>query len=322
MKKLLLLLALSVGAASAVRAQIPQNIAYQGYLTQNGVPVNSTIPASFTLWDAQTGGNQVWNQQQSNVQVTNGYYTVMLNFEQQYWQGAWHDSSFNHQYWLEVLINGNTLGRVQLAASPYAMNARIADSAIHVPQAPVGTIEAFGGNIEQLRNNENKLGWYVCDGRLIPVDSIPDYATAVSNIYGVNNTGDSVFLPDLRGLFLRGVNRGFDGDRTDSLKDPDAAARVFANPNGTGNSGDQVGTIQRDALQSHFHYIGGRTSGGGAGSWNYQYTTTGGNGGGWFADPPNQPAPGGNYMGGTMNTGGSSETRPKNAYVYWIIKVR
>jgi microcystin-dependent protein len=329
MKKLLLLLVLSIGAASAVRAQIPQNIAYQGYLTQNGQPFNGSVPASFTLWDQSSGGTQAWNQQSQSVQVTNGYYTVMLNFSQN-WQNPY--TTFNNQYWLEVLINGNTLGRVQLAASPYAMNARIADSAIHIPQAPVGTIVAYAGSIRGL-GNEAQLGWFVCDGRLIAADSFPSYNENVGTLYGSNNFGDSLALPDLRGLFLRGVNTGTASSgsysaRTDQFADPQDGRSAPASQNSTA-SRTGVGSVQTDAVGPHQHIMpvngaiagpGGAIYGEATISSSGDVNGTSGNGGATLTSLPN-PA-GASYSQGFPTGLASSENRPKNAYVYWLIKVR
>jgi Phage Tail Collar Domain len=317
MKKLLLLLVLSVGVASAVRAQIPQNIAYQGYLTQSGQPFNGSVPASFTLWDQQSGGTQAWNQQSQNVQVTNGYYTIMLNFSQN-WQNPY--TTFNNQYWLEVLINGNTLGRVQLAASPYAMNARIADSAIHIPQAPVGTIVAYAGSIRGL-GNEAQLGWFVCDGRLIAADSFPSYNENVGTLYGSNNFGDSLALPDLRGLFLRGVNTGTQSSgpyaaRIDSLADPQDGRNAPPGLNATA-SRLGVGSIQNDAFQGHWHQSA--PSGINTSDENLPSTPLFGS----------HPLDSRDYWAQTPVSDGvhgnprtSSESRSKNSYVYWLIKVR
>jgi hypothetical protein len=303
--------------ATVVHAQIPQNIAYQGYLTEGSKPFNGNIPASFTLWDAQSGGTQAWNQQSQNVQVTNGYYTVMLDFSHD-WQNPY--STFNHQYWLEVLINGKTLGRVQLAASPYAMNARIADSAIHIPQAPVGTVVAFGGDVLKLKNYEKQLGWYVCDGRRIARDSFPEYERMVGTTYGLSDNTDSLFLPDFRCLFLRGVDGGMTGARTngDSLKDLDASGRGMMRDGG--NQGNKVGSVQKYALQSHVHLTPiqqGLVTPGSMGIDQVTNATTGvfnHNDVPFYTSAPIDPLSGQYFK--------TSETRPSNAYVYWLIKVK
>jgi rhizosphere induced protein len=66
--------------------------------------------------------------------------------------------------------------------------------------------------------------------------------------------GEAFNLPIGKGRFLRGVDDG-------AGVDPDAASRAAANVGG--NSGDDVGTLQTDAGQGHFHQTW-YMSGGGA----------------------------------------------------------
>jgi len=317
-KRLLFALILTLCAAASVEAQIPQVIAYQGYLSQNGTAYTSPaggVPVTLVLYDDQNAGKQVWSQTFTGVTVSNGYYGVNMDFSSN-WQNGY--TSFDHTYWLSVQVNGQPLTpRVQFTSSPSCFNARIADSAIHIPQAPVGTIVAYGGDIFKLRSNEQKLGWYVCDGRRISVDSFPEYANVVGQTYGVSDAADSVYLPDFRGLFLRGVNSGFTGNRTDSLADPDVNKRFAMNPNGTGNTQSQVGSVQDDAFQGHHHAAGVVGSPASAGA---TFDVEGQSGGTGTLDV--------NFAGYATsdnqygNARVSFETRPKNAYVYWIIKVK
>jgi hypothetical protein len=97
----------------------------------------------------------------------------------------------------------------------------------------------------------------------------------------------------MRGMFLRGVDAA-------AGNDPDKASRVA---NGTGgNTGNNVGSEQADQFKGHTHTISNH------GSTNNYSTLLGGT-----------PAwdPGGTA---TTNTSGGNETRPKNVYVYYMIK--
>ena len=146
---------------------------------------------------------------------------------------------------------------------------------------PAGTITSFGG--ATIPN-----GWLLCDGALI--DRI-QYQT-LFNVIGVawgNGNGTTTFnLPDLRGAFLRGVAGS-------STRDPDKTTRTAMNTGG--NSGNNVGSYQADELESHYHSIIGN-NGINAGGTSHGGTS------------------------GTFNSGatGGNETRPKNAYVFYIIK--
>src|ERR1700733_4155882 len=222
MRTLLLLTVLSVGAASAVRSQsIPTIISYQGYLTHGGAPYDGSVPVILTLYDAQSGGTQKWSHTYSSIQVSKGYYSVLMAFSQDWQNGA---VDFHGQCWLEVNVNGETMGRVQMTGSPFAIDAIHADTAtvalglIH--DAPIGTIVAYAGQALGLPQ-EQQTGWYVCNGDSIPQADYPAYASAIGSIYGTSADGNYVYLPDFRGLFLRGVSNG----RLDSLQDWDASTR-------------------------------------------------------------------------------------------------
>ena len=105
--------------------------------------------------------------------------------------------------------------------------------------APAGTIVAFGGVYDNI-----PVGWELCDGRALSRTE-PKYAALFAAIGTVHGGDASTFnLPDYRGMFLRGVDRG-------RGKDPDAAAREAAAPGG--HSDGQIGTVQDDALQGHIH---------------------------------------------------------------------
>ncbi|MCP4136798.1 MAG: hypothetical protein GY754_37860, partial [bacterium] len=156
--------------------------------------------------------------------------------------------------------------------------------------APPGTIAPFAGtNIPD--------GWLLCDGGAYGRTAYSELFQAIGTAWGTPD-GSSFNVPDLRGIFLRGVDRG-------TGKDPDASARGAINSGG--NAGNNVGSYQVDEFENHFHYM-------------ELYW------GGW-GDAPNfnhwvHP---GDYTRGaggrnSNSAGGSTETRPKNAYVNYIIK--
>ena len=169
---------------------------------------------------------------------------------------------------------------------------------------PPGTINAFGGtNVPG--------GWFLCDGRALSSTQYPKLYAAISTNWGIGLTWNGAIwvqgtnnfnLPDLRGLFLRGVN----GTKTNftqnsaNFVDPDVLSRT--NSLAGGSSGNAVGSYQVDMFASHNHGGSYLRSGG--------YHSAGqGNG----AYPGNQD------LFSSDNTGGN-ESRPKNAYVNYIIK--
>jgi len=93
-------------------------LSYQGRLTDaTGTPVpDGTRPATFRIFDAETGGTELWAETISAT-VSGGVISVILG------NSTPIDLKFDQQYWLEVQIEGQTLQpRVKLTSAPYAMN--------------------------------------------------------------------------------------------------------------------------------------------------------------------------------------------------------
>jgi hypothetical protein len=182
---------------------------------------------------------------------------------------------------------------VQAQTAQVAVQAQVASglvASLAASLSPPGSIIAFGGGT-------TPGGWILCDGSAVSRTNYAQLFAAIGAAWG-NGDGSTTFnVPDLRGMFLRGVN----GGRNNGFTDPDSAARTSANTGG--NTGNAVGSVQLDIFGSHTHtYRGGGSqvnpgnpSAAGSG---VQYTT---------ADVP------------VTSTGGN-ETRPKNAYVNYIIK--
>lgn len=179
---------------------------------------------------------------------------------------------------------------------------------------PVGSIVAFGGAVAQVPEN-----WRVCDGSTVSETMYPDLWRAIGTSWGGIN-GSSFNLPNLRGRFLRGVD-------LDAKVDPDAKSRKSS----TGAViGARVGSFQEDRYERHDHKISdprhshSATNGQSFVQWN-------GNGrDGVLAAFQFQGIPvplskitDTEATGITVQKNGDSEeTRPKNASVYWIIKVK
>lgn len=202
---------------------------------------------------------------------------------------------------------------------------------------PIGSVIAYLGNSGNVAGMETN-GWFKCDGRLIDNLSAlsADEKTALKNVLG-----NSSNLPDLRSMFLRGLDegRGFDEDATNT--------NVFTGRTG-GESTTGVRSSQAESMRKHTH--SGTTNDGGnhqhafndifysesdssrdpqqnqvgsgdsdndnedrtkgnttdfAGVHSHTFTT---------GDP-------GNSVGGVTSFAGN-ENRPDNVAVYWIIRGR
>lgn len=98
---------------------VPERVSYQGFLTDAaGDPISGTVTLEFSLWDASTGGNQLWGETHSNVSVARGYFSVLLGS-----QGSplGVDDFKGTPRYLQVVYGGTTFPRQVFASVPYAL---------------------------------------------------------------------------------------------------------------------------------------------------------------------------------------------------------
>ena len=159
---------------------------------------------------------------------------------------------------------------------------------------PTGTISAFAGDTAP-------EGYALCNGQTLDREANAKLFSVIGTRFGEGDGVDTFHLPDFRGMFLRGKNSG-------SGRDPDSSSRFAMNTGGA--IGDNVGSMQGHAFQSHNHtFIHGTASADGT-------TTEGASGGVRY----NQATTFANASGLTAQAT-TNETRPINAYVNYIIKL-
>jgi phage-related tail fiber protein len=133
----------------------------------------------------------------------------------------------------------------------------------------------------------------MCDDTAISRTSYANLFASIGTAHGSGDGSTTFNLPDYRGRFLRGVDAS-------AGNDPDKAGRTAMNTGGYG--GNTVGSVQGNQFASHSHTV----IAGGAGFW------------------PGDPStffPTNSTLGSKQTlVNGGNETRPKNAYVNWIIK--
>ncbi|TAL57813.1 MAG: tail fiber protein [Bacteroidetes bacterium] len=144
---------------------------------------------------------------------------------------------------------------------------------------PSGTILIYAGATVP-------TGYLLCDGSQVSRTTYANLYSALGDAWG-NGDGSTTFhIPDMRGVFPRGVSAA-------STNDPDKTTRTASNSGG--NTGNNVGSFQADQLKNSGTFLRG--------------------GGGMMG------APGGaGDLGAGSITFGGNETRPKNVYVNYIIK--
>ena len=162
------------------------------------------------------------------------------------------------------------------------------NSAVMLKLLPTGSVMMWAGS-------SAPSGWFLCDGSLKNKTTYSTLYGVVGNAFGTS--GGSFRVPDLRGRFVRGVS----GSAT---RDPDRGSRTAMNSGG--NTGNNVGSVQGDALKSHSHQYDSRKQ--------RDTALSGGsnNSRGWDKND--------SYETKNTATTGGSETRPTNAYLHFIIK--
>lgn len=108
---------MSLSSAESLAAPVSTAFTYQGSLSENGSPANGATEMSFQLWDTMSGGAQVGSTIIETVDVVDGVFSESLDFG----AGSY---SVNQALWLEIIVDGQSMGRTPLTASPYSLNTR------------------------------------------------------------------------------------------------------------------------------------------------------------------------------------------------------
>lgn len=312
MKKVLFILAFMVAvAANAQNSGLGFN--YQAVVRNvNGVLLaDTTINLRVSLYPGQQANTPTWVETHSVHTDFSGCLGITVGKgERDNSSIAQNYSDVNFSaiyYWLKIeILEGGIYREVsysQLPSSPYS---DVAFNAVF----PAGMVSPFAGSAEFV-----PAGWLLCDGSEVSRTEYANLYNVIGVSWGAGDGSTTFNLPDMRGMFLRGVS-GASGN------DPDADGRLVLNDNG-GNTGNNVGSYQGDAIRNITGEIHGKivddgplpaaAEGSGALS---AYPRTGNNG-----------SDGGNSTGAYNFDFDASrvvpvgnDNRPKNVYVNYIIK--
>lgn len=203
-------------------------------------------------------------------------------------------------YWLKIEIQeDNSYREVSFSRLPSSPYAEVAHNAILFP---AGMISPFAGPVENI-----PYGWMLCDGSEISRTEYVNLYNAIGVCWGTGDGATTFNIPDLRGMFLRGVSG-------DSGNDADADKRIVLNDNG-GNTGNQVGSYQSDAIRNITGSFSGTTKYDVSGA--FEQTSTSYNSA-WDHNVGFYHQNTSFDVSRVVPTG--NDNRPKNVYVNYIIK--
>lgn len=201
-----------------------------------------------------------------------------------------------------IFRSGDVISAEQINENFRIIQERLNRVARDVSGVPIGTIVAFGGPESCIPD-----GWLFCDGDVLNSSEYEDLYNAIGTRWG--GDGNTFRIPDLRGRFLRGLDKSGKVDR-------DAHLRSALYPGGS--FGNEVGSYQEDAFQGHRHenvgaYLGAAHQG-------YGISTT--HNDSWNSTVPlfNLNPNISDGLHGVPRVAG--ETRPVNAAVNYIIRAK
>lgn len=167
---------------------------------------------------------------------------------------------------------------------------------------PIGAIIPYAGTQASLAEIES-TGFLLCDGRQMSSSAYEQLAAVLGAGWQNTERSASFRLPDLRGLFIRGVDSSPNLPNPASGNDPDR--------------GRPIGTVQGHALMDHIHTVEARTA---SASGNERGVLNAG--GAQVGTISTAPPTVDTAEHGSQVYASRRETRPINVSVWYIIRAR
>lgn len=242
MKRLFLSLVAAIVVATAMYAQNSGlGFNYQAVVRNaDGILLaNSDVTLRISLYPGQSATSPTWVETHKVHTDVSGCFgiTVGKGSRQSNSVAAnFKDINFGAvYYWMKIeILEGSSYREVSYSALPSSPYSEVAYNAAAVP---AGMIMAFAGTSDNIPD-----GWLLCDGSAVSRSEYSNLYSAIGVSWGTGDNSTTFNLPDLRGMFLRGVSGN-------SGNDPDAESRTLLKNNG-GNTGNKVGSYQGDAIRN------------------------------------------------------------------------
>ncbi|TGD73521.1 tail fiber protein [Mangrovimicrobium sediminis] len=189
---------------------------------------------------------------------------------------------------------------------------------------PVGSIINYAGPITSSTTiTLDTQGWLICDGSQYSTTDFAELFAAIGYAHG--GSGALFNVPDLRGMFVRGVNG--DARKLGRPVDPDTDSRTA--PAAGGNSGNAVGSVQAYATAKPNADYDSDSAGDHAHSADHlpdsnhkAYAGSVGRVGAKWNSSSSVKTKQAGLHSHTITGGGDSETRPANMAQYFLIKFK
>ncbi len=311
-KSVLLIFTITVLVLGSLQAQTDdKSFSFQGYAVDSeGKALGSeSINVRFSLY--QAGQSVEYTETHTTTTDAYGVFTEEIGSITPIDFKKLNFNRYNYKLKVEVKKTSEgvytTISDAALLSVPYARNA--------ANGVPVGSIMPFAGTLDKVPH-----GWLACNGASVLISDYPQLYDVIGNAWG--HSGSHFNLPDLRGVFMRGVDHGRN-------LDPDRGSRGRIHTGG--NTGDNVGSYQSDTYASHNHGAHGSQESHSHSYKDTYYSESGGDGphqyGSGDSDHDN-----GDYnktrntdsqtpaITVTVDHSGGHETRPRNVFVEYIVK--
>ena len=194
LKKYFVILFFIVFVSGYLYSQAPNEIRYNGKLKEYGEATNGTKAMRFVIYDQPSGGKQIGDIEETNVNISNGIFSCTLkpNISQEEWG--------TKNLYLEISIDGKVLSpREKLTSVPYSLHSTSADNITQKTAeqdfsvniggmdyylVPKGAIIIWSGSVNNIPS-----GWALCDGTNGTPNLTDKFVLGAGGKYSVKDEG-------------------------------------------------------------------------------------------------------------------------------------
>ncbi len=203
---------------------------------------------TFKIWDAETGGNELWSETQTGVYITGGVYNIRLGEVNQVGLAA---LPFTSNYWVGITVESGAnplemTPRIKMTGSAYNYRSKLADYATYADTAKIANVAlsfsskgafSFSNDVWNPTNDgvnrllfaTNSHSYYKTGGTGSHIFKNPSDEEKLE----IKNTGEISVSNDVRHTSLDGVERvQYVKDSSNFYKTGGAGAHVFKNESG------------------------------------------------------------------------------------------